>query len=276
MVEKVIILALPSPRDYENLLAMFFYLSKTLYYFLMPATLVGISLLLALFLKNKRWKRISLITTVVLFFLFTNDFIINEIFKRWEIPPTAFAQVKGSYDVGIVLTGIANLQIEPNDRVYFDKGADRIIHALELYKRGKIQKILISGGTGSLDRPDLTEANELVKVLRLYNMPDEDIIVENESRNTYENAILSAGILKEKFPDGRFLLITSAFHLRRAQACFDKSGIETDVFSTDFYTHPTSFTIDSMIIPNEKAFVKWQTLVREILGIFAYKLAGYI
>lgn len=238
--------------------------------------MIGVSLLLALFIKNKRWKKTSLITAIILFFLFTNDFIINEILKVWEISPTAFTDVEGSYDVGIVLTGIANLQIKPNDRVYFNKGADRIIHALELYKRKKIKKILISGGTGSLDRPDLTEANELAKVLHLYNVPNEDIIIENASRNTYENAVLSAEILRDKFPEGRFLLITSAFHLRRAQACFEKSGIETDVFSTDFHTHPTSFTIDSMIIPNEKALDKWQTFEREILGIIAYKLAGYI
>lgn len=242
----------------------------------MPATLVAIGLLLSLFLKNSRWKKISLLSTIVLFFLFTNDFIINEIYLRWEIPPTAFRDVPDDYDIGIVLTGIANLQKEPDDRVYFNKGADRIIHAIDLYKRGKIRKILISGGTGSLKRPDLTEANTLVKVLEMFDVPDQDIIIEKESRNTHENAQFSARILNESFPDGKYLLITSAFHLRRAEACFEKVGIEVDIFSTDFYSHPTSFTIDSMLLPNESAFDKWQTFIREILGIVAYKIAGYI
>ena len=242
----------------------------------MPATLVGIGLLISLFLKNRPLKRIFLVSSIALFFIFTNDFIINEIFRGWEIPPTKFSEVPDNYDVGVVLTGIANLQIEPNDRVYFNKGADRIIHAIALYKRKKIRKILISGGTGSLTKPELTEANELVKVLHLFGVSDKDIIIEKASRNTYENAVNSAAILKNKFPEGRFLLITSAFHLRRAKACFDKTGIETDVFSTDFYTHPTSFTVDSMIIPNEKAIYKWQIFIREILGIMAYKMAGYI
>ena len=255
---------------------MFFYLSKTIYFLLMPATLVAIGLLLSLFLKNRRWKKISLLSTIVLFFLFTNDFIINEIYLRWEIPPTAFRDVPDDYDVGIVLTGIANLQKEPDDRVYFNKGADRIIHAIDLYKRGKIRKILVTGGTGSLKRPDLTEANALLKVLQLFGVPDQDIIIEKESRNTHENALFSARILNESFPNGKYLLITSAFHLRRAEACFGKAGIEADIFSTDFYSHPTSFTIDSMLLPNESAFDKWQTFIREILGIGAYKIAGYI
>ena len=255
---------------------MFFYLSKVLFYLVMPATLTGLFLILGLILKRKPWKKICLIAGVFLFFLFTNDFIINGILLQWEVPPTPFSQVADHYDVGIVLTGIANLQIEPRDRVYFNKGADRIIHAIDLYKRGKIKKILITGGTGSLSTPDLTEANELVKVLKLFDVPDSDYIIESSSRNTHENAAFTAEILNERFPNGKFLLITSAFHLRRAKACFDKEGISTDLFSTDFYTHPTTYTPDSWLIPNEKALYKWEIFERELLGIAMYKLAGYI
>ena len=242
----------------------------------MPATLVGICLLLALFVKKRPWKKAFLITGVVLFFLFTNDFIINQILLSWEIPPTSFDDVTKNYDVGIVLTGITNLQIEPKDRVYFNKGADRIIHAVALYKQGKIGTILISGGTGSLSAPEITEANELKKVLDLYGIPEADIIIENESRNTYENAVNTAKILRARYPEGEFLLITSAFHLRRAKACFDKTGLKTTSFSTDFYTHPTTYTPDSLLIPNESAIYHWLIFEREILGILMYKLAGYI
>lgn len=255
---------------------MFFYLSKILYYLIMPGFLVGACLLLAIFLKKKRWKKAFLILGTALYFLFSNDFIINAIFQQWEIPPTPFSVIEGHYDVGVVLTGITNMRIEPQDRVYFQKGADRIMHAIELYKRGKIKKILITGGTGSLTRPDLLEADNLARTLQLFGVPEEDMIIENQSRNTYENAKFSADILREKYPDGRFLLITSAFHLRRAKGCFDKQGIETDVFSTDFYTHPVTYTPDSWLIPNENAFKKWVILEREIVGIVMYKLAGYI
>lgn len=255
---------------------MFFYLSKILYYLIMPGVLIAVCLLLALFLKKKPLKKAFLISGIALFFLFTNDFIINAIFLQWEIPPTPFSAVEDNYDVGIVLTGITNLQVEPKDRVYFQKGADRIIHAIDLYKRGKIKKILITGGTGSLTKPELTEANSLVKVLYLFDVPEEDIIIETQSRNTYENALFTAEILKAQFPEGRFLLITSAFHLRRAKGCFDKQGVVTDIFSTDFYTHPITYTPDSWLIPSENAMRKWVIFEREVLGILMYKLAGYI
>lgn len=255
---------------------MFFYLSKILYYVIMPGFLIGSCLLLAIFLQKKRLKRLFLILGTSLFFLFSNNFIINAIFTHWEIPPTPFDAIEGHYDVGIVLTGITNMRIEPQDRVYFQKGADRILHAIELYKRGKIKKILITGGTGSLTHPDLLEADNLVRTLQLFGVPEEDMIIENQSRNTYENAKFTATILRERYPEGRFLLITSAFHLRRAKGCFDKQNIATDMFSTDFYTHPITFTPDSWLIPNENAFKKWAILEREIVGILMYKLAGYI
>ena len=255
---------------------MFFYLSKILYYLIMPATLIGITLILALILRNKVWKRYLLITATFLFFLFTNDFTINALMTWWEIPPKPFSEVTDDYDVGIVLTGITNLQQTPRDRVYFQKGADRIIHALELYKRGKIKKILITGGTGSLTHPELTEANVLEKILELFGVPQNDIILETESRNTYENAIYSAKILNSSYKKGKYLLITSAFHMRRAKACFDKAGLNTETFSTDFYTFPITYTPDSTLIPNEKALDKWAILEREILGILMYKIAGYI
>ena len=255
---------------------MFFYLSKILYYIIMPGFLIGACLLLAIFLKKKRLKRAFLILGTALYFLFSNDFIINAIFQQWEIPPTPFSAIEDRYDVGVVLTGITNMRTEPQDRVYFQKGADRILHAIEQYKRGKIKKILITGGTGSLTRPDLAEADNLARTLQLFGVPEEDMIIENQSRNTYENAQFTATILREKYPDGRFLLITSAFHLRRAKGCFDKQGIATDMFSTDFYTHPITYTPDSWLIPNENAFKKWAILEREIVGILMYRLAGYI
>ena len=51
-----------------------------------------------------------------------------------------------------------------------------------------------------------------------------DILIENDSRNTYENAVNSAKMLNTSYPNGRLLLVTSAFHMRRSLACFRKTG----------------------------------------------------
>ena len=255
---------------------MFFILSKTIYILAMPLTLVIICFLTGCFVKRRKYKRNTYILGVTLLLFFSNSFIINELMLKWEIPPTPITDLRGSYRVGIVLSGITNMGKSPFDRVYFNKGADRIMHALQLYKEKKIDKILISGGSGSLFTTERFEADNLKLVLLQANIPEADIFIENKSRNTFENAQYSAKILHEHFPDEDYLLITSAFHMRRANACFLNAGIDVSPYSTDFYTFNRNFRFDTMLFPNPHAVVKWTILVKELLGWFLYKLSGYI
>ena len=178
--------------------------------------------------------------------------------------------------VGIVLSGVIKKEKLPHDRVYFSEGADRLTHAIQLYKAGKVQKIVITGGKGSFSASEITEAPQLKEVMLMCEVPGEDIIIENQSRNTRQNALYTAEILQKQFPDHDYLLITSAFHMRRSVACFKKVGIDPKPFSTDFRTgdYPPGFT--AYFIPSPNAIVKWHILIKEIMGMVAYKLAGYI
>jgi vancomycin permeability regulator SanA len=136
---------------------MFFILSKTLYYLMMPLVWVLGILLFARLTRNERLRKRLLTLGIGLVWLLGNNFLVNEALLLWEIPPTPMSRV-GSYDVAIVLTGITNSTKQPRDRAYFEKGADRITHALQLYKMGKVKKILISGGSGSLNGQQGSEA----------------------------------------------------------------------------------------------------------------------
>ena len=207
---------------------------------------------------------------------FSNRFISNEVLSLWEIPPTPIASLEKKYTVGIVLGGVTNTDKKPRDRVYFYKGADRITHAVHLYNRGIIKKILVSGGSSKLINRDIKEAHNLHAFLRMLGIPEEDIIVEDEARNTYENASLSAEILKKEFRGEKHLVITSAFHLRRAMGCFRKTGLDVEGFSTDFYGKERQYTLDKFILPDLSAFADWQLIIREWLGFFFYKISGYL
>ncbi|MDN5202626.1 YdcF family protein [Fulvivirgaceae bacterium BMA10] len=255
---------------------MFFILSKTVYFLAMPLTIIVACFLLSYFFRNILLKKRLFLLGTLLLLLFTNDFIINEFLLIWEESPTTINQVKNDYDIGIVLTGITNVNKKPHDRVHFNKGADRILHALQLYREGKIKRILISGGSGSLLRKDFTEAQGLQSTLLMAGVNPEDIILESNSRNTFENAKFSTELIKQKFQNQKCLLITSAFHMRRSRACFAKTGLPVDTFSVDFYTHDRMFTPDILILPQVGALSKWNILIREILGVLTYRIMGYI
>src|SRR5690349_17417422 len=110
---------------------MFFVLSKILNSFILPLTIVFIILVLSIVLRNPLWKKRLQYSGVILLFLFSNDFLANEAILAWEIKPIAYKDM-APYKLGIVLTGTTIPGLEPNDRIYFSRGADRVTHTVEL------------------------------------------------------------------------------------------------------------------------------------------------
>jgi uncharacterized SAM-binding protein YcdF (DUF218 family) len=197
--------------------------------------------------------------------------------KAWEGTPTHINELP-AHDIGVILTGITNRYKKPYDRVYTERGADRVLHTVQLYKIGLIKKILISGGSGKLidNDEDVKEADELKNILLLANVSSTDIFIENTSRNTYENAIESCKIIGSKFPNKSAILITSAFHIPRASACFAKQNCNFTPFGTDYYSHDKNYSLDDFIVPKSSAIKNWEVIFKESLGMVMYWMLDYI
>lgn len=103
------------------------------------------------------------------------------------------------------------------------------------------------------------------------------IMIENQTRNTYESAVAVKGMLHDLgYKSSECLLITSAFHMRRSLACYRKVGLAPDSFTTDFYAHEGHYYLDAFLIPKIEALVIWHKLVREWVGFVAYWMVGYV
>ena len=242
----------------------------------MPLVIIIALLLYSTLSKNstKRKKRLR-ITAIGLLLFFSNGFIINEAFKLWEKPVCLISEVPNA-TYGVVLSGFTSIQSDNDDRVYFNKGVDRMMHAVYLYKQHKIDTIVVTGGTVSVfnkKKTHTTEAERIEQVLVLCGIPKEKIVLETKARNTHENAKLTKAILKQ---DESILLITSAFHMRRSIGCFRKEGLDVFPFSTDFYSFPRKFSIPNLFIPSEVALMNWAKLIHEIEGYIIYDLVGYL
>jgi len=182
------------------------------------------------------------------------------------------------YDMAIVLGGGILDYDMMNDRIIFRQNTDRIVQVVELYKMGKVKKILISGGNGSLDKDIVPEARLLKRYLYFSGVDSVDIMLEDKSNNTYQNALYCNEILKEKEYYGKsMLLITSAYHMRRAVKCFERQGIKVIPYSTDKYS-PNDFVIDirQVLIPSIRAMYLWNQLFHEWVGCMVYYIMGYI
>ncbi len=252
---------------------MFFILSKIFVFLITPLVWIIALLLIAIFSKNEKRKKRSLRWGVGILLFFSNTFIFDEFIRAWEIPAAKYQDLK-SYNAGIVLGGMVKYD-QSLDRLQFYRGADRLFQAIELYKRGYIKKIIFTGGSGSILHPEDKEGAYVKRYLLTLGIPEEDFYIENESQNTRENALFTKQLIDKEKISGPFLLITSAFHMRRSLGCFHKAGMVVDPYSTDRYAGPRKFEFDHVFIPNISALNDWHNLIHEVIGFITYKISGY-
>jgi uncharacterized SAM-binding protein YcdF (DUF218 family) len=105
------------------------------------------------------------------------------------------------------------------------------------------------------------------------------VILEDQSRNTRENATGTAELLKARGlvpkPGERWLLVTSAYHMPRAMGVFRKAGLELQAWPADYYT---SGALRELIRPPHRwswSFSLVDDTAKEWVGLIAYRWAGY-
>lgn len=260
---------------------MFYFLSKTVSYLLTPAGWLMGTLLMAFFTRNHVRRRWAVGVALVLFWTLGNEFLTNEMALWWEPRPAALPTDTLAHNrIAVVLTGgMVNVskRIVPKHPMLAGE-SDRLGQALFLYKSGLVRKILISGGSGTLFLQQEAVGREgqlTAEFLRMAGVPAQDILWESESRNTYENALFSARVLRDRLKTDRCILVTSANHMRRAEACFRKQGIQVVSYPANFQGRGRSWLPGQLLFPREEAFLDAYGIIREIVGMITYKLAGY-
>jgi uncharacterized SAM-binding protein YcdF (DUF218 family) len=253
---------------------MFFALSKLLYFALTPIFWVTVLLLLSIVTRKPRRKTRYVVAGLIILYFFSNDYIFNKICHKWEVAPVRY-ETLGNYDYAIVLGGFSTF-----DTVYrkfkLSEDGDRIWQAVQLYEQKKVKKIFISGGPGQLMHPDETEADKVKTFLCTLNIPDSDIIVETKSRNTHENAVITSNWLKQNAPQASCILVTSAYHMRRAAGCFRKEGVQFIPYSARTLSEPQKYDLDRLLLPQADTFHKWNILLKEWVGYVVYKIVRYL
>ncbi len=254
---------------------MFFVLSKIFLFLFSPFTWLVISLVLYVYIKNEVWKKRLLWSTLVIFFFFSNGFIVNRFISLWEVDGVRTENVP-QYENGIVLSGMFEYN-KDLDRLSARRGSDRMWQAIQLYRKKKIKRVIISGDSGYVLKEGLHEARQLRDMLISMGIPGEDILIESSSRNTHENAKETRKLMdKLGLSKKNNLLITSAMHMRRAMACFEEEGIQCAPFTTDHYSVKAESISITEFIPSVSAFNAWDRLLKEWIGYTVYGIMGYL
>jgi len=154
-----------------------------------------------------------------------------------------------------------------------DRAAERLTKALEIYRKNPRVIILFSGGSGSLIKHrGWNESDNAKKFFMDQGVREENLLFENQSRNTFENVKFSKIILEDK--KGYWGLITSASHMARSFMVFKRNGIILEPISVDYKTGTSK--IFWLTFDFYEGVKLWGILLHEIVGIFYYKLTDKI
>lgn len=175
----------------------------------------------------------------------------------------------------IVLLGGSVNPTRPPRHEPEELGGNRVLPAARLYRHGKAKLVLVSGGLAYPDKDGepRTEADDMAELLVDMGVPSMAILKESESRNTYENAVLSAKLLKER-GIREILLVTSALHQRRAAALFRAQGLEVVPVPNSFSAAPPIRGDLRQWTPSPHTLSKSTALLKEVVGYIAYRLLG--
>jgi uncharacterized SAM-binding protein YcdF (DUF218 family) len=148
----------------------------------------------------------------------------------------------------------------------------RCLQAARLYEQGPPCPVVVSGGKTEPDRPGPTNAAVMARFLSQHGVKEADLVVEPNSRTTYENAVECAKLLRER-GIRRVALVVDAVDMPRAAACLRKQAIEVIPAPCHFRATRFEFTVFSFL-PNPAAGVAFQRVWHEWLGLVWYRCCG--
>ncbi|MCB2264178.1 MAG: YdcF family protein [Candidatus Thiosymbion ectosymbiont of Robbea hypermnestra] len=168
------------------------------------------------------------------------------------------------------IEGVAAQRLFPD----LTTAADRVWHAARLFHRGKAPIVVVAGGRLPWRANQGPEADAMLRFLRDLGVPEERVLLEGSSRNTFENARETGRLLADRGMD-RVLLVTSAYHMRRARATFGAAGVRTIPAPTD-YEVPAERTLTLLdFLPDAGALMRSSIALKEYLGILFYRWRGW-
>ena len=238
----------------------------------------GIFILLALALTVRLFKIDKLLSVAVLigtiiFYLLCTGLVAEKLMGWLEEIHTPPAQIETSgADVIVLLGGGAISQVPDVDGVgaLCASPANRLLTAVRLQKILNVP-ILVSGGQTYSDSG--AEAEISARVLKSLGVPDDKILTETKSVNTTQNARYSAEILRNKGLN-KPVLVTSAFHMKRAMINFELYEFKPIAYPTDFtVAHNPTFHY-TKLRPRAEALLLNVTVMQEVLRTFVTEIFG--
>lgn len=260
---------------------MFFAASKLLAVFLMPTSLALIAVAAGLVLMSRgrsprlarrlAWGGLGFV--VLAGFSPLGNALLLPLEQRFPNaaesaagPPVSGIILLGGFEDGWVSSGRGQLTV--------NESAERLIEGIRLAKRHPEAKVVFTGGVGLLWQPGAAALDPVRQTLINSGIAEERLVLEGASRNTAENASLTAGLLAPRSGE-RWLLVTSAYHMPRAMGLFRKAGFPVEAYPVDYRLRDQGDLL-RLFDRIPAGLQRTDLAAGEWLGLLAYWLTGRI
>jgi len=257
---------------------MEFYLSKILNFFINPLYILFIIIIIQLFIiffiESKKlvifFSKLFLILFLFFGYIPLSNFLLSKIEDYIQPSKYPIQQLTGV----VVLGGSFETGLESKERnqVFLNTSAERLTKTLEIYKKNPRILILFSGFSNEFKPQGWSESDMAKKFFIDQGVRIDNLIFENQSRNTFENIKYSKDIINNY--KGTWGLITSANHMPRSFFTFKKQGLILEPISVDYKTGISRmFWINFDI---SSGLINWNVIFHELIGIAYYKVTNKI
>lgn len=256
---------------------MFFWLSKLLWILAEPGNLFLIALVTGVILVGTRrrqaWGRrilaLAVLVGLAVAIVPLGTPLIAVLEDRFPRPAILPDKVDGI----VVLGGVVDAAMsEARGGIAIGGAAERLIAFAQFAHRYPGARLVFTGGSGDPFRQDVREARHIAALMALMGVAPERLILEEESRNTSENAVLSKRLAHPKEGE-TWLLVTSAFHMPRSMGCFRRAGWPVLAYPVDYGTSGGGW-VDRLGFSMVGGFGELGQALHEWLGLAFYWLSG--
>lgn len=210
-------------------------------------------------------------------FLLSTGFVSGKLMRWVEggVERSVIQNVEAA-DAIVVLSGM--IEERKNAPLGEWSGAvDRFEGGFDLFQAGKAPLLIFTGGWVPWMPNSKPEGEILALRAVKLGVPKDKILVTGKAQNTEEETIAVRQIgrnwwVTESKP--RIILVTSAFHMKRAEILFRKNGFEVTPFPVDLQTSGNSGITPLSFLPSAHALARSEIAIREIIGFAYYWVIG--
>lgn len=178
--------------------------------------------------------------------------------------PLAGIVILGGFEDGWVSSGRPGLTI--------NEAAERLTEGIRIALKRPEARVVFTGGVGRLWPAGVTAGGPVGALLSDVGIGPDRIVLEERSRNTFENAVLTRDLVQPK-PGERWLLVTSAYHMPRAVGVFRTAGFDVAPYPVDYRTRDAG-DIWRLFDRIPAGHERLDLAAREWLGLVSYRLMG--